>query len=185
MGTRQRGTVYAVRGGYGIRWMEPDGSKRRHAPRPLFQTKTEARDWFAEHVRPRFTGGLSFTDRRMSLRAFSERYLRIHAATHEPNTNATLRWRLEKYAFPVFGDVPLAELERMPLAIAEWREKLPRRSSYGIVSALRQVLTAAVSYELRRVNPVTKSGPNPQPRPEELQPFTLDEVDKLDAELAD
>lgn len=183
MPTRQRGTVYKVKGGYGVRWTEADGNKRRHAPSPPFPTKTAARTWFAEHVLPRLNGGTLAADPRMTLRQFSDRYLRMHAATHEPVTNQTLRYRVEHYALPQFGDVPLVELERMPLAIGEWRETLPRRSAYGIVQALRQLLNAAVSYDLIRVNPAVKAGRNPQPKAEEIQPFGPDELDALAEEL--
>lgn len=180
--SRQRGSVYRVKGGYGIRWREPDGSWGTRG-RPPFSTKTEARRWWQENVAPGLDGGVLFADRRMTLGAFTARYLRLHAATHEPGTVRTLRWRLERYALPVFGDVPLVELEPMALAIAEWREMIPERSRYGVVSALRQVLNAAVRFGLIRTNPAAKAGRNPQPRPPELRPFTLDDVDALDVEL--
>lgn len=54
-GTRQRGSVYKVRGGYGIRWREPDGTWGKRG-RPPFATKTEARDWFTKTVLPKLRG---------------------------------------------------------------------------------------------------------------------------------
>ena len=52
-----------------------------------------------------------------------------------------------------------------------------------MTSAFRQVLAAAVRWRYIERNPAVDAGRNPQPRREELQPFTPDEIDKLAVEL--
>jgi integrase len=60
----------------------------------------------------------------------------------------------------------------------------------GVV-ALQADARHAADAERRRplalpaIEPVADAGPNPQPRKDELRPFTRDEVDALDAELGD
>ena len=59
-----------------------------------------------------------------------------------------LRYRCSngfRHATRAFGTVKLRELERMSGAIArDWQARLPERSRYGVVQALRQTLEAGV-----------------------------------------
>jgi integrase len=113
-----------------------------------------------------------------------DRYLEAHSVGREMSTIATLRHRLA-YAESVFGDVPLPDLERRAAEIAAWAGSLPDGSRYGIVQAFRQALEAAVRWGAIRQNPAKLAGRNPQPKPEEIHPFTQSDVDVLAAELGE
>jgi integrase len=95
----------------------------------------------------------------------------------------SLRQRLG-HATRAYGDVPLRDLERMVDELAGWRAKLPERSRYGIVGALRQTLGAAVRWDYMGRNPAKLVGPNRQPSPRPIRAYTLAEVDAIGAELS-
>jgi integrase len=126
-----------------------------------------------------------------------ERYLRLHAAAVEHSTIRTLSERLGAQAegtysrrpyltaVEAFGHVRLGELEAMSLEIAEWQTTLPRRYRYAIMRSLRQVLNAAVRWELMQQNPANRVGANPQPRTRDVPIFdSLSSIDRLAAELS-
>jgi integrase len=179
---RQRGSVYAVRGGYGIRWRE-DGARRFESG---FETKTAAREWFVDNVLPRLRGELPEPAEHgeITLEAFVDVFLDAHAANVSPRTVETLRVRLRP-ATRKFGSLTLVELEPRAAEIAAWRSTLPPRARYGYTSALRQVLDAAVGWGRMTRNPAKLAGPNPQPRREEVVPFTGEEVEAIAAELGE
>jgi integrase len=83
-----------------------------------------------------------------------------------------------------FGAVPLRDLERMSGELASWQAKLPERSRYGIVQALRQSLEAAVRWGYISRNPAKLAGRNRQPAPRSVRAFTLAELDAISAELS-
>ena len=68
------GSVFRTANGYGIRWPE-DG---RRPQRTGFQTKTEARRWFAAEVVPRLDRGAPSPE--VSFDAFCELFLSRHGA---------------------------------------------------------------------------------------------------------
>ena len=111
-----------------------------------------------------------------------DRYLAAHAVGRDASTIKTLRHRLG-YATGTFGDVTLEELERRVPEIAAWVGTLPAGSRYGIVQALRQALEAAIRWGHMRENPAKLAGPNPQPKAEEIHPFTQAEIDRVAEEL--
>lgn len=83
-----------------------------------------------------------------------------------------------------FGHLRLSALETMSIEIAEWQTTLPGRYRYAIVRSLRQVLNAAVRWELMRENPANRVGANPQPRAREVPIFdSLVAVDRLAREF--
>jgi integrase len=82
-----------------------------------------------------------------------------------------------------FGSWPLRDLEGAAADIADWRARLQDGSRYRLTSALRQALAAAVRWRYLAANPAIDAGRNPQPRAEELQPFTRAELDRLVDEL--
>lgn len=179
---RQRGSVYRVKGGYGIRWREGGGWRGHSRP---WETKTQAREWFTASVLPRLRGDVepeADTAGEITLEAFADVFLAAHAANVSERTIATLRERLRP-AIGTFGTLTLDELEPRAAEIAAWRSTLPPRARYGYVSALRQVLEAAVRWDRIGRNPAKLAGPNPQPRREEIVPFARDEVDAIAAEL--
>jgi integrase len=171
-----RGSVYETRTGYGIRWPENEG--RRH--QAGFATKTEARRWFAENVAPRLR--THAPDSTITFDAFCELFLSRHGATITPRSRQTLAERLAP-ARETFGSWPLRDLEGAAADIADWRAMLQDGSRYRLTSALRQALAAAVRWRYLAANPAIDAGRNPQPRAEELQPFTRAELDRLVDEL--
>jgi integrase len=83
----------------------------------------------------------------------------------------------------VFGDLSLEDMERRVPEIAAWVGTLPSGARYGIVQALRQTLEAAVRWGHMTKNPAKLAGPNPQPKAEEIHPFTQAEIDLVAEEL--
>jgi integrase len=106
----------------------------------------------------------------------------VHAAGREATTINTLRERLRR-PLAAFGDMPLAEPETRVFEIGEWQSSLPPGYRYAIVQALRQVLDAAVRWELIGRNPAKLLGANHELRREEMTPFTGDEIDRVAVEL--
>jgi integrase len=174
MPRRTTGSVYPTRNGWGIRW--PENGRRPH--QSGFRTKTEARRWFAENVAPRLDRGAPSPD--ITFDAFADLFLERHGGSKR--TRATLAERLAP-ARHRFGDWTLAELEGAADDIAAWRAQLMEGSRYRLTAALRQTLAAAVRWRYLSRNPAVEAGANPEPRPEELLPFTRDEIDALDIEL--
>ena len=180
MPTEQRGQVYATTGGYGLRWRDENNVRRRRAG---FSSPSKARAWFRDTELPRMRGDTPTADKTVTFAAHVDRYLAAHAVGRDASTIKTLTHRLG-YATATFGDVTLEELERRVPEIAAWAGTLPAGSRYGIVQALRQVLEAAVRWGHLRKNPAKLAGPNPQPKAEEIRPFTQTELDLLAVELA-
>ncbi|HEY7017335.1 MAG TPA: site-specific integrase, partial [Gaiellaceae bacterium] len=79
----------------------------------------------------------------------------------------------------------LRELEHAAGDVAAWRATLTATSRYRKTSAMRQALAAAVRWRYLRRNPAVDAGRNPQPRAEELLPFTRADVDALERELGE
>lgn len=197
MPAEQRGWVRKRSGGWQACWRE--SGRQRTAPH-LFASKTEAKRWLDDnlthgklHTPVIHAPGPTFAEH-------LDRYLRTHAATVQPATIRTLRERLGafpgeqpdrkrtgrsyKTAVETFGDVKLADLEQMSATIAEWQATLPAAYRYAIVCSLRQVLEAAVRWNLIRSNPAKQAGPNPQPLRDEVAFFeSLADVDCLAVEL--
>jgi integrase len=145
-----------------------------------FRTKTEARRWFRDTVEPRLRSGGPSNE--ITFDAFCDLFLERHGGTVSPRTKATLTERLVP-ARERFGTWTLAELEGAAADVAAWRVRLSDTSRYRLTLAFRQALNAAVRWRYLTINPVAQAGANPQPRTEEFQPFTLTEIDSLDAEL--
>jgi integrase len=176
MPAESRGSVYRTRNGYGIRWPE-DGRRERKSG---FATRGEARRWFADNVASRLRdGGPSPV---ITFDAFCDLFLARHGATVSERTKATLTERLLP-ARVAFGSWTLRELEGAAADVARWRAGLPEGSRYRLTSAFRQALGAAVRWRYIVRNPAVDAGRNPQPRREELRPFTPEQLDALAVEL--
>jgi integrase len=104
--------------------------------------------------------------REMTLTQLVEEYLKIHQAA--PSTIEKLRWLLSK-ATAVFGDQLISELRSEE--VCAWRGRLPDGHRFEATQALRQVLNAAVAWELIDVNPARRGVPNPLRRFPEKRPF--------------
>jgi integrase len=175
MPAKTRGSIYPTRGGYGIRWPE-DGGRHHQAG---FRTKTDARRWFDEHVAPRLHRGAPSAD--ITLDAFAGLFLQRHAGAKR--TRDTLEERLAPVRAQ-FGSWTLRELEGAADDIARWRATLKTDATrYRLTLALRQALAAAVRWRYMTTNPAVDAGRNPEPRAEELRPFTRTEIDALAVEL--
>lgn len=213
MPAEQRGSVYRVKGGYGVRWREgfdADGKerRRRHCPRPPFPTKTAARQWYAENVAPRLHPEAPSNDEKFA--DFVDVYLTAHAAKVDSRTIRTLRERLGapsrsdgaharsmggsqrprtyETAVEAFGEMRLRDLERAAARIAAWESTLPPRYRTKLMGALSQVLQAAVDWDYMARNPAQSArrrrrGSSQPERPPEIVPFTRDEIDRLAVEL--
>jgi integrase len=78
----------------------------------------------------------------------------------------------------------LSELEHAADDVVRWRASLPGdHARYRGTRALRQVLAAAVRWGYIRHNAALDYGKNPEPRGEEVKPFTRAEVDAIATEL--
>jgi integrase len=170
------GSVYKVKGGYGIRWPE-NGQRRHKAP---FPTKTAARDWFRKEIAPRLDRGGPSPE--ITLDQFCDLYLDRWGRTVTARTRETMRERLAP-SRRYFEGWTLAELEGAAADIAAWRAGLTDTSRYRLTLALRQTLAAAVRWGYITRNPAVLAGQNPEPRSEELHPFTRAELDALVLEL--
>jgi integrase len=178
MPAEQCGQVYATAKGFGIRWYDENGDRRRQAG---FSSRSEARAWYRD-VESRRMRGEAVQRPPVTLREHVNRYLEVHAATRDPNTIRVLRERL-RGAVTKYGDRQLREFERMSRELAEWQATLPERSRYGIMQALRQCLEAGVRWGDMDRNPAKLAGSNPPPPPRGVQTFTLDELAKIATEL--
>lgn len=172
------GSVYPVKGGHGIRWIEQGRTVRRG--KPPFPTKTAARDWFDQNVKPRLRSAAPAPSAERPFDEFCERFL--EAQTTAPSTVATLRDRLRP-ARERFGNWKLSDLEYAAADIAAWRASLPEGSRFRHTAALRQCLAAAVRWRYLTRNPAVDAGPNPKPRRPEVDPITPDELSAILAEL--
>jgi integrase len=176
-GPDPRGSVFRTRkGDYGIRW--PEAGKRPQ--RTGFATKTAARQWFNEQVAPRLRERAP--DPSITFDGYCDLYLERWGATVAKRTRETMAERLAS-SRERFGGWTLRELEGAAGDVAAWRATLTATSRYRKTSAMRQALGAAVRWRYLRRNPAVDAGRNPQPRAEELLPFTRAEVDALDLEL--
>jgi integrase len=120
--------------------------------------------------------------RQLTLAQLAERYLAAHGVGREASTIQTLRDRLKR-PLTAFGDVPLVDLEYRAADLAAFRATLPPGSAFGIMQALRQTFEAAVAWGLIDTNPAKRAGKNPQPKPEEIHPFTRSEIDAIAVEI--
>ncbi|HEY2653629.1 MAG TPA: hypothetical protein VGI50_17025 [Solirubrobacteraceae bacterium] len=172
------GSVYPVKGGYGIRWLE-NGRRRRRCPSPPFPSKTAARRWFRADVLPRReAAGPAAPSADVTFEDYCERFL--ERQTTAPSTFATLRDRLRS-ARQTFGRWTLAQLE---YDIAAWRAgRCPKAQGSGTPAALRQCLAAAVRWRYLDRNPAVDAGTNAKPRSREIDPFDPDELAAIYAEF--
>jgi hypothetical protein len=167
MPATQRGQAYRLGPNrWGLRYYDADGARRRKSP---FPSKSAALAHFRDVIEPTLRGELVLPD--FTLAEFVPIYLERHAATVRPRTVQTLCERLV-HATRAFGDVRLAELERMSGELASWSVSLPERSRYGIVQALRQTLEAACRWGYMRRNPAKLAGRNRQPAPRPIRVYS-------------
>jgi integrase len=181
MPATQRGHARRFSSGrWQLRYYDNDGERQTGG---VFKSRTAALDHFRDVIEPRLNGAPEPAPQ-LTLAELADLYLERHAAVVRGRTIRVLRERLA-YATRDYGAVPLAELERMSGELADWQAKLPERSRYGIVSALRQTLGAAVRWGYMEANPAKLAGRNPQPSPRPVRPYTFTELDAVAAELSE
>ena len=96
MPAEQIGSAYKTSGGFGIRWYDEQGTRRRRAG---FASRSAARAWFRDVEQPRMRGE-AVARPPVTLQEHAGRYLDVHATTADPNTIRVLRERLRR-ALPV------------------------------------------------------------------------------------
>jgi integrase len=179
MPAEQKGSIYKTkRRGFAVRWLE--NGKRLH--QSGFRSRTDARNYFRDEVRPRLDTASTTIDPAINLEDFVKLYLTAHALNVETSTLGILTSRLNA-ATKTFGKVELRKLERKAPEIAAWRATLADGSRFGATQALRQCLEQAISWGVIQRNPAKLAGKNPQPKRAEVVPFTADELDRVYAEL--
>jgi integrase len=180
MPATQRGQAYRLGPNrWGLRYYDANGSRRRKS---AFPSKSAALAHYRDAIEPQLRGD-PVTLPQLTFGEFVPIYLDRHAATVRPRTIVTLQERLP-HATRAFGKVPLGELERMGGEIATWQSKLPERSRYGLVQALRQVLETAVRWGYMSRNPAKLAGRNRQPSPRTVRAYSHAELDSIAAELS-
>jgi integrase len=156
----QRGSVVKRGKRWAARWYDENGQPRFQGG---FATKSEARQWLdgkVDEIAALRRGDPVALRRRAvpTLSALVDEFTAQHVA--EENTLRTLRNRL-RYATDAFGDVRIDRLQASE--IGAWRKRLPEKSAWHIVKALRQVLHFAVRIKLLDENPASQIG-NPEPK---------------------
>jgi integrase len=187
----QRGQAYRLGPNkWGLRFYDAAGERRRKSP---FPSKSAALTYYRDVIEPELRGDAPALPE-LTLAELVDLYLERHAATVRPRTIETLRKCLShqrqledgetcRCATCAFGDVPLRDLERMSGEIASWQTRLPDRSRYGVLQALRQALEAACRWGYMGRNPAKLAGRNPQPSPRPVRAYTVEEIDAIAAEL--
>jgi integrase len=180
MPAHQQGSVYKLgKGRYGIRWYDAEGIRHRKSS---FDSRSAARKYYRDVIEPQLLGRPAPMPE-LTLAQLVALYLERHAVNVRPRTIGVLRERLA-YATKAYGDTTLRDLERMGGDLATWQTKLPERSRYAIMSALRQALSAAERWGYMSRNPAVLAGRNPQPPPRTVRAYTTAELDAIAAELS-
>ena len=176
----QRGQAYRLGPKrWGVRYYDVSGARRRKSP---FPSKSAALAHYRDVIEPQLRGDrVGLPD--ITLAEFVPLYLERHAAGVRSRTIVTLRERLP-HATAAFGSVSLRDLEGMSGELATWQAKLPERSRYGIVQALRQTLESAVRWGYMSRNPAKLAGRNRQPSPRTVRAFTRAELAAIAVELS-
>jgi hypothetical protein len=171
----QRGSIHKTITGFGIRWYDETGARRRKGS---FSSRSAARAWFRDVETPQMRGETP-APLPLTLAEFADRFLERYAADRSASTVKSLRWRLVR-PLREFGDVQPPDLRTGELAA--WEASLPPRFRHDVVRALRMVLHAAVAWEHLTKNPAQATGKNP-PVVERavLEP---EDVERLAAEMA-
>ena len=164
MPASQRGQVVKREGGYGVRFYDAGGARRRAGG---FRTKSEARAWLDEKTRE--VAALRRGDPVALARTESvtveeaiDRYLAAHEV--DPATTDKLRAQL-RHATAAFGDRELRTLR--PDELAAWRRLLSEGSRSDVFRALRQVLEQAARWGWIENNPAQHIR-NPKPKRPDL-----------------
>jgi integrase len=176
MPARARGSTYkTAKHGVGIRWYDRAGRRQFKSG---FQSKSEARSWWEDAVRPQLEGRAPAPEP-VTFSAFSENYLRRYEAVRAPATSRSLRWRLAR-PLAEFGALRLDEIRTAEVAL--WEAALPPRFRHDVMRSLRMLGRAAVEWGYLERNPFV-TGANPAPVVIEREVLTPAEVESLAEEM--
>lgn len=175
----QRGSVVKLAGGYGVRFYDENGKRRRQGGFGAGREgKRDALDWLEAKLREveavRRGDPVPARRRMPTVQELVDEYVAQHVA--EANTIATLTQRL-RHVTATFGG---QRLDRVDVAeIGPWRKRLPVGSAWHIHKCFRQVLHYAVRVGLVAENVATKV-PNPEPKRREVKAFgSWDELEAV------
>jgi integrase len=167
-----------------VRYRDHEGRQRRRTFGLGREGKAEATAWLARELErvEAFRRGDRVAFRRAQMPTLLELAHEFSAQyAGEANSLRTLEARL-RYATDAFGDVRIDRLD--PTALAAWRTRLPERSAWAIVKALRQLLTYAMRVKLLDENPA-KAIANPEPKRREVLAFeSVEDLEAVGAELS-
>ena len=179
MPAEARGHVRKLPSGkWQLRWYDRDG---RRCSGGAFASKTEALNHYRDVIEPELRGHV-VARRDVTLSELVGTFLERHGKVRSPRTVRTLRERMKR-PLDKFGDVPLADLERMTDEVADFISQLPDRWRHPVVLAFRQTLDAGIRYGYITTNPAKLAGPNPQPPPRAIRVYTPAELKSICAEL--
>jgi integrase len=183
----QFGQVYATSTGFGLRWRDENGVRRR---RSGFPSRSAAKAWYRDVESKRMRGEVP-PPTPLTLAELVAEYMAQHVA--EPNTLQALsdRLKLATEGVPVrpraserehgLGEIRVDRLDARE--IGAWRRRLPEGSAWRAHKALRQVLAYAVRTKLVSEN-VAKAVPNPEPKRREAATFgSWEELERVSLEL--
>ena len=172
----QHGQVKKLGGGsWAYRYRDEHGARRQVGG---FPTKGEARTAL-DAALALARGGPRASERRgWTLSQLVDAYLAQHQVSE--HRKATLRWLLGKATDP-FGTMLVRDL--LPKELGRWAASIPEGHRFEATQALRQVLRAAVAWDVLDRD-LAGGLKNPQPRRAEVQPFaSWDEVEAVAVEL--
>jgi hypothetical protein len=132
-----------------------DGKRRSGG---AFPTKSEALNHYRGVVEPELRGQ-PIARRDLTLSELADVFLERHGKVRSLRTVRALSERLKR-PLDRFGDVPLADLERMTDEVADFIAELPERWRHSVVLAFRQTLDAGIRYGYLTANPAKLAGPN-------------------------
>jgi integrase len=165
-------------GKWQLRWYDKAGVRHSGG---AFPTKSEAWAHYRDVVEPELQGR-TIARRDVTLVELVDTFLDRHGNVRSPRTVRTLRERMKR-PLDRFGEVRLVDLEQMTDEVADFIVTLPARWRHPVVLAFRQTLDAGIRYGYLTANPAKLAGANPQPAPRAIRVYTLDELQRLCAEL--
>lgn len=148
-------------------------------------TKREADDVLSEKVRTSRQATRPAVDPKLTLEAYSQRWLDLISSTVKPTTLRSYRDTLRLHILPALGRTKLAQLHKARVKLlltAKLGSDLARGSVRVILATLRAMLNAAVDDGVLLVNPADKLGrqlrlvPSKVARQEQVKAFTREQL---------
>lgn len=170
----QRGQIFRQGEGWGVRYYDGSGQRRRKGG---FRIKREAVEWLDERLEEIRTGKVTQPD--VTVDELVEEFLEVHAVNVTPRTLDGIRSNL-RHLTRAFGSRRVSTLTTRELE--RWRAGLSEKSRHHYLGAAKQVLGYAERMGMIPASPAA-SMQNKQPARQELLPFTMEEVEAISFEL--